>query len=131
MSWEFKKGIPIYVQIVERIEMDLLSGKYELGEKLPSVRDLALEANVNPNTMQRDLSEMERSGLIYSERTSGRFVTLDKEKITNLKNELSIKHVEAFFNTLHSLGFSDDEIKNAVIERCTKGGNEDGNTGNE
>jgi len=131
MSWEFKKGIPIYAQIIEKLELDLLSGKYELGEKLPSVRDLALEANVNPNTMQRALSEMERSGLIYSERTSGRFVTLDKEKITSLKAELSIKHFEAFFDTLHSLGFSDEEIKNAVIDRCNKGGKENGNTGNE
>lgn len=120
MGWDFKKGIPIYSQIIERLELDLLSGKYQLGEKLPSVRDLAMEANVNPNTMQRALSVMERSGLIYSERTSGRFVTLDHEKIDSLRKDLIRKNVDQFFTTLKNLGIKNEEILKAVEDRCTR-----------
>lgn len=117
MSWDFKKGIPIYSQIVRKLEIDLLSGRYQLGEKIPSVRDLAMEANVNPNTMQRALMEMERSGLIYSERTSGRFVTLEQDRINNLKEELSKEYFDEFFKSLYLLGFTNDEIVDAVKKR--------------
>ncbi|MCR5271606.1 MAG: GntR family transcriptional regulator [Lachnospiraceae bacterium] len=118
MDWEFKKGVPIYIQIIEKIEFDLLSGKYKVGEKLPSVRELAMEANVNPNTMQKAFSEMERMELIFTERTSGRYVTTDQTKIDALKKELSKKYVDEFFDTLHSLGFDDNEILNAVNTKC-------------
>jgi DNA-binding transcriptional regulator YhcF (GntR family) len=118
MSWDFKKGIPIYSQIIRKLELDLLSGKYQVGEKLPSVRDLAMEANVNPNTMQRALVEMERSGLIYSERTTGRFVTLEQKRIDDLKDELSKEYFDQFFESLYSLGFSDKEIVLAVKRKC-------------
>ncbi len=118
MAWEFKKGVPIYLQIMEIIESDLLNGKYQAGEKLPSVRELAMEAGVNPNTMQKAYLEMDRMGLIYTERTSGRFVTTDEDKIHALKNALSIKHVDAFFDHLHALGFTDHEILDTVKEKC-------------
>ena len=79
---------PIYLQIIERVQMDIITGRYQPGDKLPSVRDLAQEAAVNPNTMQKALSELERSGLIYSQRTSGRFITEDKELIHQMKKNL-------------------------------------------
>ena len=75
MAWELSDDRPIYLQLMEHIQGDILSGVYPLGGKLPSVRDLAACASVNPNTMQKALSELERSGLLYSQRTSGRFVT--------------------------------------------------------
>ncbi|MCR5468099.1 MAG: GntR family transcriptional regulator [Lachnospiraceae bacterium] len=118
LEWEFKKGVPIYMQIIEKMEMDLLSGKYKPGDKLPSVRDMAMEAGVNPNTMQKAFSEMERSGLIYTERTAGRFVTTDHGRISALKSELSVKYLDELFETLHSLGFTDSEILSAVKEKC-------------
>ena len=75
MEWIFEQGRPIYTQIVEQIRINIANGTYEPGQQLPSVRDLAMEAAVNPNTMQRAFSELERDGLIYTVRTSGRFVT--------------------------------------------------------
>ena len=75
MEWNFKSGIPIYTQIIDEMTMRIASGYYGPGDKLPSVRDLAMDAGVNPNTMQRALAELERRGLVFSERTSGRFVT--------------------------------------------------------
>ncbi len=72
MAWEFKDGIPIYRQLVRRLEISIAAGEYQSGEKMPSVRDLAMEAGVNPNTMQRALAELEAGGLLHSERTAGR-----------------------------------------------------------
>ena len=80
---------PIYLQIIERVQMDIITGRYQPGDKLPSVRDLAQEAAVNPNTMQKALSELERSGLIYSQRTSGRYITEEKELNHQMKKELA------------------------------------------
>ena len=70
MPWELDNDRPIYLQLMERIQQDIVSGIYKPGDRLPSVRDLAVEAAVNPNTMQKALSELERSGLVYSQRTS-------------------------------------------------------------
>ena len=89
MPWNLDSARPIYLQIIERVQMDIVTGHYQPGDKLPSVRDLAQEAAVNPNTMQKALSELERSGLIYSQRTSGRFITEDKELIHQMKQELA------------------------------------------
>ena len=87
MEWNFKNGIPIYSQIIDEMTMRIASGAYAPGDKLLSVRDMATEAGVNPNTMQRALSELERLGLVHTERTSGRFVTQDEELIMKLKKE--------------------------------------------
>ena len=89
MPWNLDSSRPIYLQIIERVQMDIITGRYQPGDKLPSVRDLAQEAAVNPNTMQKALSELERSGLIYSQRTSGRFITEDKELIHQMKKGLA------------------------------------------
>ena len=87
MPWELDSKRSIYGQIIERIQNRIVTGAYPPGGKLPSVRDLAEEAGVNPNTMQRALSELERTGVIYSQRTSGRFVTEDESMITQLKED--------------------------------------------
>ena len=104
MPWNLDSSRPIYLQIIERVQMDIITGRYQPGDKLPSVRNLAQEAAVNPNTMQKALSELERSGLIYSQRTSGRFITEDKELIHQMKKELAAAEVSAFVAHMKQLG---------------------------
>lgn len=110
MKWTFTNDRPIYLQIVEQVEMGILSGIYKPGEFIPSVRDLALEAEVNPNTMQKALSELEQRKLLLSQRTTGRFVTEDKEMIEKLRVELAQEHIEHFINSMHNLGLNKKQI---------------------
>ena len=114
MEWNFKNGIPIYTQIVDEMTMRIASGAYKPGEKLPSVRDLAMDAGVNPNTMQRALSELERQGLVFSERTSGRFVTKEDDVLKTLHERLAKKYFEEFADKLRKIGMKGEEITGAV-----------------
>jgi len=114
MEWNFKNGIPIYTQIVDEMTMRIASGQYPPGGKLPSVRDLALEAGVNPNTMQRALAELERRELVHSERTSGRFVTEEEEILNTLHEDLAKRYFEEFADKLHKIGMSGEDIAEAV-----------------
>ena len=116
MPWNLDSSRPIYLQIIERVQMDIITGPYQPGDKLPSVRDLAQEAAVNPNTMQKALSELERSGLIYSQRTSGRFITEDKELIHQMKKELAAAEVSAFVAHMKQLGITPEEIRQLLAE---------------
>ena len=114
MKWEFKEGIPIYQQIVLKMQIGIANGTYPPGEKVPAVRDLALEAGVNPNTMQRALSELEREGLLYSQRTSGRFVTENKETLEALRMRLGNAFIAEMFGQLRQLGLNDKQILEAA-----------------
>lgn len=116
MPWNLDSSRPIYLQIIERVQMDVITGRYQPGDKLPSVRDLAQEAAVNPNTMQKALSELERSGLIYSQRTSGRFITEDKELIHQMKKELAAAEVSAFVAHMKQLGITPEKIRQLLAE---------------
>ena len=116
MPWNLDSSRPIYLQIIERVQMDIITGRYQPADKLPSVRDLAQEAAVNPNTMQKALSELERSGLIYSQRTSGRFITEDKELIHQMKKELAAAEVSAFVAHMKQLGITPEEIRQLLAE---------------
>lgn len=116
MSWTLDNDRPIYLQLMERIQRDIIAGVYQPGDKLPSVRDLALEAAVNPNTMQKALSELERSGLVYSQRTSGRFITEDTEMLTQMKKELATEHIQEFFQKMEQFGFSRAELLTLVTK---------------
>ena len=116
MPWNLDSSRPIYLQIIERVQMDIITGRYQPGDTLPSVRDLAQEAAVNPNTMQKALSELERSGLIYSQRTSGRFITEDKELIHQMKKELAAAEVSAFVAHMKQLGITPEEIRQLLAE---------------
>lgn len=108
MPWNLDNKRPIYIQLMERIQHDIISGVYSPGQKLPSVRDLALDAAVNPNTMQKALSELERSGLVHSQRTCGRFITDDKALLDKMKTDLAKEHILQFFKQMRRLGFTDD-----------------------
>ena len=114
MEWNFKNGIPIYSQIMDEMTMRIASGAYAPGDKLPSVRDLAMEAGVNPNTMQKAMAELERIGLVYSERTSGRFVTKEEKILEELHESLAKKYFDELSEKLRKIGMSDADIKTAV-----------------
>ncbi|MCI9530188.1 MAG: GntR family transcriptional regulator [Lachnospiraceae bacterium] len=110
MPWNLDSDRPIFIQIIDKIQMDIISGLYQPGDKLPSVRELAQEASVNPNTMQKALSELERTGLVYSQRTSGRFITEDTDMICLLKEQQAQEIALHFLGTMQKLGFQKDDI---------------------
>ncbi len=116
MPWELNSDRPIYAQLMDYIKLSIISGKYKCGDKLPSVRELASDASVNPNTMQKALSELEQTGLVYSNRTSGRFITDDENKIREIKKALAKEYYDDFVNKLELLGLSKDEIQELVKE---------------
>ncbi len=116
MSWNLDSDRPIFIQIIEKIQMDIISGLYHPGDKLPSVRDLAQEASVNPNTMQKALSELERTRLVYSLRTSGRFITEDTAMIEHLKSELAKEIIAQFLSNMQKLGIQKEEAISLISE---------------
>lgn len=124
MPWDLDNDRPIYLQLMERIQHDIISGVYRPGDKIPSVRDLALDAAVNPNTMQKALSELERSGLVYSQRTSGRFITEDEKLLKKMKMDLATEHIHQFFEQMYHLGFSDEETLELIRETLRRENNE-------
>ncbi len=109
MKWSFSNDLPIYAQLIEQIKVGIATGMFEPGERLPSVRDLAMEAGVNPNTMQRALAQLENEGIVYSQRTAGRFVTEDSERIGQMKRALAQGHVQAFIGAMNQLTMSREE----------------------
>lgn len=119
MAWELNNDRPIYAQLMDYIKLGIISGKYEAGSKLPSVRDLAKEASVNPNTMQKALAELEATGLITANRTTGRFVTDDNSLIHESKKFLATEYYNDFLTKLKSLGLTQSEIISLITE-CMK-----------
>ena len=109
MSWNFDDDRPIYLQLMEQIRLNIISGIYTFGEKLPSVRDMAQEASVNPNTMQKALTELERTGLVFSQRTSGRFITEDSHMIKNMRDNLAREQVTKFISNMDKIGYTKQE----------------------
>ena len=116
MPWNLDSNLPIYPQIMERITMDIISGTYLPGSKLPSVRDLAQDAGVNPNTMQKALSELERTGLLYSQRTSGRIITEDLTIKEKTKKTIASEQVKEKKKKMEYIGFT----KKATIQLIEK-----------
>ena len=116
MPWEFRSDLPIYTQLIAQIQQRIVTGQLQPGDRLPSVRDWAAEAGVNPNTMQRAMTEMERQGLVHSQRTAGRFVTEDESVIRKLREDLARTQVRDFLAAMDQLGFGPDEIA-ALIQK--------------
>lgn len=110
MQFNFNNNIPIYIQLVEQLKMYIISGKINTGERLPSVRDLALQTKVNPNTMQKVLMELENLGLIYTERTNGKYVTTNQKLIDELKLEYVSKKTNKYFSDMEQLGLNKDDV---------------------
>lgn len=116
MTWEFRNDTPIYSQLIDQIKRAITAGTLKAGERLPSVRDLAAEAGVNPNTMQRALQELEREGMVYTVRTAGRFVSENAAAIEKEKKRLADELLRGFLQSMKSLGFSETEAQRLLAE---------------
>ena len=119
MPWELKSDRPIYTQLIEQIELMIFSGVYPLGSKLPSVRDMAQEAAVNPNTMQRALVKLEEDGLIITHRTSGRSITEDARMVEMAKTQMAQEQISEFLAKMHLMGFEQRSIL-TIIDNMVK-----------
>lgn len=122
MNYVFDNERPIYVQLVEMIRIAIVSGKFKKGERLPSVRELALMMKVNPNTMQKALVELENEKLIYTERTNGKYVTEDDKLIEKIKKQLAQEKVNNYLNSMKSIGISYDLAVKYLQELGEKNG---------
>jgi DNA-binding transcriptional regulator YhcF (GntR family) len=116
VAWEFDNSKPIYIQLIDELKLRIISGMIPIGSKLSSVRELAEEAGVNPNTMQRALAELERDQLVFSQRTSGRYVTDDRELIKTIRRNFAEQKINELATTLLQLGYT----KNELMELITK-----------
>ena len=110
MDKKFDNNIPIYLHIIDEIKIMIASGSLKLGEKLPSVRELAQNLGVNPNTIQRAFSVLEQEGLVFAERTAGRYITNDEVIIMNLKENLATEELNKFLDYMKKIGFTKEEI---------------------
>lgn len=120
MAWTFDADRPIYAQVVEEITRRIICGAYAPGDRLPTVRELAAEAAVNPNTMQKAMAELEAKRLVYAQRTAGRFVTEDMEEIRRCREKLAQAKVQEFLSGMESLGYTQGEVETlcrTVFER--------------
>ena len=121
MIWTFKDDRPIYSQLVDLIKIGIVSSEWQPGSKLPAVRDLAEEAGVNPNTMQRALADLERDGLVYSKRTSGRYITEDNDMIDSVRKTIAEENINSFLDSMKNLGFTPEETLE-VFKKAVEGG---------
>ncbi len=110
MAWQFDNTKPIYIQLVEELKLQIISGAIPIGSKLASVRDMAEEAGVNPNTMQRALAELERENLVFSQRTTGRFVTEDEDLVRQLRRTFAVEKISELTATLLQIGYTKNEL---------------------
>lgn len=120
MSWELVNDRPIWVQLIEQLTRRIVSGEYPPGARVPSVRDLAAETGVNPNTMQRALSGLEERGLLVAQRSIGRFVTQDAALIVRMRQELAEQELAVFKRRMRLLGYQDQEILEFVSAKGEK-----------
>jgi GntR family transcriptional regulator len=114
---KLKENMPIYVQIMNRVREAIAAGELKPGDKIASVRDLAADFEVNPNTMQRALTELEREGLLLSERTQGRYVTSDAKAIGELRKDIARQAADSFRREMAALGFNEEEMMDFFRER--------------
>ena len=120
MEWQFDSNMPIYTQLVYQIKFAIVSGELSPGEKMAGVRDLAADAGVNPNTMQRALSGLEERGLLVAQRSIGRFVTQDAALIVRMRQELAEQELAVFKRRMRLLGYQDQEILEFVSAKGEK-----------
>ncbi len=114
MAWKFNNDIPIYLQIMEEFKLQIAQGIYKPGDKIPAVRELAITVGVNPNTMQKALSELEREGVLCSNRTAGRYVSEDVNNKQDLNASLKRKYVEEYVASMKKLGCTKEDIMKTV-----------------
>ena len=113
---EFKDNIPIYLQIEQYLYRQIALGKMKAGEKIPSVRKLALELTVNVNTVQRALQEMNTQGILYTKRGEGNFVTEDTELLSKTKQSLINNELDEFVQNMEKLGVKKDKLVSTLTD---------------
>lgn len=109
MAWNLQSDRPIYAQLVDQIQRMIVTGIFPAGSRLPSVRELAAEAAVNPNTMQRALVRLEEDGLLYTQRTNGRYVTEETDRIMEVKRSLAEELIREFIENMSRLGYTKEQ----------------------
>ncbi|GCD11492.1 GntR family transcriptional regulator [Clostridium tagluense] len=114
MDTTFNDKTPIYLQIMDLIKMDIVTGKLKSNDKLPSVREMAINLKVNPNTLQRSYQELERLGIVFTQRGTGTFVGEEKNMVDNLKKEMAKEVIDSFILRMKSLGFTTNEIIESI-----------------
>lgn len=114
MNWNISPGRPVYVQLIEQLELAVVTGEYAPGSRIPSVRELAAEAGVNPNTMQRALQELESRGLLQTQRTAGRVVSADETTLQSLRFQRAKAFTSNFLQQMEKLGFSREETLSLI-----------------
>ena len=122
MNYNFDNNIPIYLQLVSLIKNDIIKGAVSTGEKLPSIRDLAITYKVNPNTVSKALSELENISLIYTERTNGKYVSSDISLINKYKEEYAASLTEEYINKMINLGYNKEEVNKYIMKKGEKYG---------
>lgn len=122
MNYNFDNNIPIYLQLVSLIKNDIIKGALSPGEKLPSIRDLAITYKVNPNTVSKALSELENISLIYTERTNGKYVSSDISLINKYKEEYATSLTEEYINKMINLGYNKEEVNKYIMKKGEKYG---------
>ncbi|MGJ7910993.1 GntR family transcriptional regulator [Neobacillus sp. LXY-1] len=110
MAKDFQASKPIYIQIAEHLSSQIVRGEMKAGDKLPSVREMAIQSGVNPNTIQRTYSEMERMGIVETKRGQGTFVTESEQVLQVVKIQLQTEIIGAFVQNMKELGFSHEEM---------------------
>lgn len=121
MDWVFRDDLPIYSQLMDKLGAMIVSGAFQPGEKLPPVRELAMQAGVNPNTVQRAFTELEREGLLFSQRTAGRFVTEDETLIEREKHRMAAQRTAQFLEDMQKLGCTESEILDLIRQSKEEG----------
>ena len=116
MPIEFDNNLPIYLQIMTHLKRQIVTGVLQPGDKVPAVRELAAELTINPNTVQRALSELEREGTVESRRGLGRYVTSEEGKIMAIKKEMAGELLERFIGGMRELGFQGSDIAAIVAD---------------
>lgn len=124
MAWTFDEKSPIYLQIAYRVKLKIASKELSMGQQLLPVREFAQEAGVNPNTVQRAFQKLEKEGLVYSARTSGRFVTEDEKLINQKRHEIAQNLIKNFVTEMSAIGFSSPEIKTIITDYIEQRGKE-------
>lgn len=120
MNWTLVNDRPIYIQLTEQITQYIVAGVFKPGSRMTSVRELAADAGVNPNTMQRAMAELERNGLVKTHRTTGRMITEDLEMLNNIRNELAGARVAEFLEGMKTLGFSPKDAAALLAEQAAR-----------
>ena len=128
MAWQFGGRSPVYKQIVSHIRADILNGKYKPDEQVPPVRQLAMEAGVNPNTMQKALADLESEHLFVTRGTVGRFVTSDKGALDAARETMRKEAVEKILEDAAALGISREELI-LYLTRTDRDGRQEGGNG--